>query len=239
MKQAMLLCALLLANATEAFAAGLNLRWSACAADAGVQNHTFACDTNIGSNTMVGSFVLDHDMLCVGASESVVDLSAAGASLPDWWRYSSAGTCRQAALSIAARNGTDCPDMFEAQGSMNIAAYQVGLHGENSARILSVNGLQITVCLSLVASQEYGIAHWTIQNSKTVGSGSCTGCVTPTCIVFNSANIYGCCSSVTTLTTEASAGSNYITWQGGGGTSCPTATHTKQSSWGSVKSLYR
>ena len=241
MKKAILLCGMLLAaSATLASAAGVNLSWSNCAGDAGVQNRAFACNSNLGSNLFVGSYILDADILHVNGDELVVDLASASASLPDWWRFTAAGTCRQAALSIAAHDGSACPDMFGLQASMNIAAYQMGLHGANSGRILCVNAVQTSLIVDLFAGQEYGIAHWTVQNTKTVGTGACAGCLTPVCIVFNSANITTEAGlSDTKLTSEASPGSNYITWQGGAGTNCPAAVPTKNATWGSVKSLYR
>ena len=41
------------------------------------------------------------------------------------------------------------------------------------------------------------------------------------------------------LTNASTPGGNFVTWQGGGGTNCPAATPTRNSTWGSVKSLYR
>jgi hypothetical protein len=242
MKKAILLCGMLLAaSATLASAAGLNLFWDNCAGDAGIQNKTFACNTNVGSRGFVGSFVVDADIPVVNGNELVVDLQSASAVLPDWWQFVSAGVCRNTGLSIAAHNGANCPDMFEGQASMNIAAYQLAKHGlANEARILCVNAVQASAVVVLFTGQEYGIARWTITNGKTVGSPSCTGCTVPVCIVFNSANITTEQAGVNVrLTNEAAPGSAFCTWQGGAGTNCPGATPTKNSSWGAVKSLYR
>ena len=241
MKKAILSCALLLATATAASAAGVNLAWNNCVADGGVQNLTFACNTNTGNRGIVGSFVVDGDIPIVNGNELVVDLQSASAALPDWWQFTTAGVCRQTALSIAAHNGASCPDMFEGQASMNIAAYQLAKHGlANEARILCVNAVQAAAVVTLFAGQEYGIAKWTITNSKTVGSPSCTGCTVPVCIVFNSANITTDAGlNDTKLTAAANPGSNFISWQGGAGTNCPAAVPTKNATWGSVKSLYR
>src|SRR6185503_7635031 len=150
-------------------------------------------------------YILDNDIQFVNGNELVVDIATASASLPDWWKFVGAGTCRQAALSIAAHDGSACPDMFGLQASMNIAAYQMGLHGASRGRILCVNAVQTSLIVDLFAAQEYGIARWTIQNTKTVGTGACAGCLTAACIVFNSANITteGGISD-TRLTTEAS-----------------------------------
>ena len=241
MKKAILLCLVQLAAATAAAAAGLTLAWNNCAGDAGVQNIAFACNINTGSRGFVGSFVLDGDIPDVHGNVLVLDLQSASATLPDWWQFTTAGACRQTALSIAAHNGANCPDMFEGQASMNIAAYQLAKHGlANEARILCVNTMNAAVLWPLFAGQEYGIARWTIANTKTVGSPSCSGCTVPVCIVFNSANITTDAGlNDTKLTAAANPGSNFVTWQGGAGTNCPAATPTKNATWGSVKSLYR
>jgi len=240
MKKVILVCTMLLATATAASAAGLNLRWTNCAGDAGTQNRTFACTSNTGTHSLVGSFVLDADLPVVNGNELVVDITSASATLPDWWKFGAVGTCRQLALGIAAHDGAACPDMFQGQASMNIAAYQMGLHGDNSARILCVNAVQLAAIQDLFGGQEYGIARWNINSTKTVGAGACAGCATPVCVVFNSANITTETVGVNVrLTTEAAPGSAYCVWQGGTGTNCPAATPTKNSSWGAVKSLYR
>jgi hypothetical protein len=123
---------------------------------------------------------------------------------------------------------------------MNIASYQVGLNGPNSARINSVNAVQEASAVDLLAGQEYGVAKWRISSQRTVGIGSCDGCAIPACITFNSAKIttaFGASSVL--LTTAANPGSNFITWQGGASANCPGATPARNATWGSVKSLYR
>ena len=241
MRRTLLLAfALLAVLAPLAHSAGVNLCWTSCAGDGGTQNKAFACNTNVANHDMVASFVLDANLDQVIIDELVVDLSTASATLPDWWRMFTAGSCRNTSLSILFHDGTACPDLFSGMGSMNIASYQVGLHGPNSARISSVNAMQVAGAVDLLAGQEYGVAKWRINSQKTVGIGSCDGCAIPACITFNSARIttVGNASTVL-LTTAANPGSNFITWQGGAGTNCPGATPTKNSTWGGVKSLYR
>ena len=225
--------------ASTASAAGLAIAWQQCLGDGGTQNRNFACDTNEGSNVLVGSFSLDAALLQVNGNELVVDLCTSTPSLPDWWRFRNAGTCRQAALSIAAHDGIGCPDMFVGQASMNIAAYQIGIRGANNARILSVNAVQEAHVVDLDPSTQYGIARWTITNIKTVGTGACAGCQQPGCIVFNSANITTMGNTNNTrLTSEMGPGYNYVTWRGGN-YNCPFVVPTRTTTWSSVKSLYR
>ena len=231
---------LLAVSMTSVHGAGLNLRWTSCAGDGGTQNKVFACNTNTANHDMIASFVLDASLAQVNGDELVVDLSTASTSLPDWWRLFNFGSCRQVSLSIAAHDGPACPDMFIGKASMNIASYQVGLHGPNSARILSLNAVQAAAGVDLIAGQEYAVARWRVSSQKTVGLGACDGCAIPACITFNSANLstIGDANNLV-LTTAANPGSNYITWQGGAGTNCPAATPSRNSTWGAVKSLYR
>jgi hypothetical protein len=159
--------------------------------------------------------------------------------LPDWWRYKIIGACRQTALSIAAQDGPNCPDLFAGQASMNIAAYQLGLQGANAARILSVNAVPQAAVVDLLGGQEYGIAQWTITNVKTAGNGACAGCLAPGCIVFNSANLTTESGANDTKLTQAMGpGTNYAMWQGGG-YGCPFVVPVRTVTWSAVKSLYR
>src|SRR5262249_19873423 len=50
-------------------AEGVNLRWDQCFGDGGAQFRDFACDTNAGSERIVGSFALATDMPNVSGLE--------------------------------------------------------------------------------------------------------------------------------------------------------------------------
>src|SRR5882672_7888002 len=105
MKKVTLLCGMLLALTAGAAAAapGVNLRWTNCFGDAGQLNRAFACNTNApitANNILVGSFVLAADVLAASGNEIVVDLASSSATLPAWWGFKNAGTCRTTALSM-------------------------------------------------------------------------------------------------------------------------------------------
>jgi hypothetical protein len=254
MKKAILLCGMLLAIATSAATAGgLGLRWTNCEGDGGVQNLNFACNLNTGNRTLAASFTLDSDLLDVLSDELVLDVATASPTLVAWWelRGTAANACRVVAatnaqaLTIAAQDGASCPDIFAGSGSMNIASYAVGVNGPNKARVLSVNAVPSTspVPLSLVdnPSGTWGVARFTITNQKTLGTPSCAGCDIAACIVFNSCNITTVGNAFNRLVSgPAQPGSDYATWQGGGGAgNCPGATPTRNATWGKVKGLYR
>lgn len=242
--------AAMLLVASSALAAGVRLSWTTCAGDGMIQNKDFACGANAGNHDMIGSFILDADLPEVNGNELVVDLIPQGApTVPAWWEFAAAvavpptpAGCRVGSLSIAAHDGTACPDWATGLASMNIAAYQTdranGGVPPGTRRILCVNAVQEALVQNLTGGQEYGIARWRVNSLKTVGTGSCAGCATPVCISFNSANITTLGNvNNTRLVGPFAPGEQLITFQGAGA-DC-NAVPTKNVTWGAVKSLYR
>ena len=92
-----------LALAAPAFAGppGVNLRWDQCFSDGGVQNRTFACDTNAGSERLVMSFRLDTDMQQVSGQEIRLILVSATPAVPAWWDLKNLGSCRRLSLGLS------------------------------------------------------------------------------------------------------------------------------------------
>ena len=77
-------------------------------------NRSFACDTNSGVQQLVGSFAIPFDVAQVSGNEVVVDLGFAGNSVPSWWQFKSAGSCRQTSLSYvttAPASAVNCPEL--------------------------------------------------------------------------------------------------------------------------------
>src|SRR5438093_6846965 len=92
--------------ASSAFAqSGINLRWTNCAAVGGLDNRTFACLSNLGVNTLAGTFILPSDLPRVSGNAIIVDLISQTSPLPPWWQFVNTGACRDLSLSIAAYDG--------------------------------------------------------------------------------------------------------------------------------------
>jgi len=228
---------------------GVNLRWSDCFGDGGASNRSFACNTNAGSNVLVGSFVLSSPIANVSGQRIGVDLSATTTTLPDWWMFRNAGTCRTTSLGFnvtANPNDVVCVDWAAGQSAGGIGAYNTELgtiDGSLSAqhrRLKIALAVPLSALADLVAGTEYYSCNVTVNNAKTVGTGACAGCTTPMCIVLNSVkvttNTPGGAGDVT-LGNASAANSNIVTWQGTG-PNC-LLVPTKNVTWGSVKSLYR
>lgn len=229
---------------------GCNLRWDHCFGDGGALNKNFACDTNAGSNVLVGSFTPAWDIGNVSGLEIVIYLAADAASLPAWWQFKNAGTCRQASLTMNATlpsSAANCTDWGQGLEAGGLAAYNIGALGPNTVRILAAFAVAPQNLQYLNGLQEYFGFSMPINHAKTVGTGSCSGCSTPVCIVFNQIRM-----TTPVLTNDRVlmgpsnfTDSHYATWQGGGNpssffaTGCPAATPVKRSTWSSIKSLYR
>jgi len=251
MKKVTLLCGILLALSATVAAAGpgVGLRWTACLSDGGAINRTFACNLNTGTNLLVGTFEMGADLPQVSGNEVVIDLASASNPLPMWWAFKNTGTCRATSLAMNFTynaSAVNCADWAQAQSAGGIGAYNIGARGPNTARIVAAIAVPSTALMDLLGAQEYFSFNLTINNLKSVGTGSCVGCADPVCIVFNSINLTTPILANNVKLSGPSNGTdgNYCTWQGGGGVStpggsgCPQATPTRNATWGQVKSLY-
>jgi hypothetical protein len=253
-----LLALLLASTPAGSFAAqGINLSWSHCFGEGtGTQNRSFACTENTGSHLMVGSFVLSSDMPNVIGTEIIMQLASASPTLPEWWQFKNTGRCRQLSLSvnfIGDLADVVCVDWSAGSAVGGLGAYCTLMNqcvgapsGANEAIVKIINAVPQESATFLAGGVEYFDFNVTINNLKTVGTGSCAGCAIPVCIVLNSIRVVDMGNLAPRfLSVPSVSGSNFITWQGGGvpvtprGTGCPAATPTQRSTWGSVKSLYR
>jgi hypothetical protein len=241
--------------ASTASAEGINLAWNHCLGEGtGVQNVTFACDTNVGSSVMTASFLLGSDFPAVTGLEIILDLATSSAALPPWWTLDYATACRPNGLVadfVADPTETHCADWSGGLGVGGVfyctSAVLCMDHplAANAARVKVAVAVPLTLARDLSAGQEYFACHLGLRHDHTVGDGACAGCDVPACIVLNSINLARDRIGDRKLVTPAGPGSNFVAWQGGGspvvGTSigCPAATATRRSAWGAVKSLYR
>jgi hypothetical protein len=240
--------------ASPAFAApGFSISWSSCHGEGtGASNRSFACDTNAGTNVLVVSFELPADLPQVSGNEIVIDILTAAATLPAWWDLKNAGTCRVTSLAMnttADANNVVCVDWARGASVGGIGSYdQAGVWpvgdidpslANSHRRLKLATAVPLAGIQDLVAATEYFAANITIDNLKSVGTGSCAGCTEPMCIVINSLKVTtpGAVATDITIGNPSSPGSNIVTWQGTG-PNCQ-AVPVKNATWGQVKALYR
>jgi hypothetical protein len=240
---------------------GVNLRWDQCFSDGGTANKTFACDTNAGSERLVMSFVLDSDMSQVSGNEVVLKIQSASATLPSWWLMKNPGTCRQTSLAFVSTiqaGAVNCVDWGDAAKVGGIGVYTVGYYGDNSVRVALAIAVPPSDLADLVAGQEYFSGALIINHAKSVGTGACTGCDQPVCIVIEQLNITTptVANDIRVAGGASAPNSEFARWQNALETNVTFECHvmsgcthtfacvdastpTRGSTWGAVKALYR
>jgi hypothetical protein len=248
-----------------AHASGVFLKWDACHADGGVSARSFACDTNSGFETLVGSVVLDTALVgVVGTEMRIVGQSASGV-VPAWWTFLYAGSCRQSSASIQSLPAgpvVGCPSLLGSQASGGL--------GGQLTNVPSPGAIQFRVLFAIpdpgvpaAPGQEYFLFALRISHAKTVGSGACSGCLDPMCLGVGYIQIITSPTSPTPGATfrmsSVPVGQGHlVSWQNSspGGVysyqvnppfghlldfamTCDAVTPVRRSTWGAVRSLYR
>jgi len=241
MKKIALLTGVLLAlSASMALAqGGINLAWNDCQ---GPVNATFACNTNTGTNTMVGSFDPPHVLTQFLGISAQVDITTDQANLPDWWKHGS-GQCRGTtalATNFDGSTAPTCTDVYFGQAAGGFA-YDVGFGSPARARFRIQCAVPIDNRTEVDPGTEYFAFKGIIQHTKSTGTGSCAGCTEPACIVLNEIQLFQPPEAADDPQITNPRDRNYITWQPPptGPAGCPLTTATRNSTWGQVKSLYR
>ena len=158
-----------------------------------MQNKSFACDVNTGSEALIASFVPAWDIANVSGIESIVSLATASTTLPAWWQFLNVGTCRQTSLTVnptpAEVITTQCPDRAGGFESGGLAAYTDGFYGSKAARLIVGFAVPAASVAFLYGRREYFAYRITIKHAKTVGTGACASCTTPACILLSSVTL--------------------------------------------------
>ena len=240
-KTLLLSVTLMLLGAGYAGAAGINLGWDDCPGGATYSStRTFACDSDAGTNVLVGSYVAPAGIEKLSANEFALDVQAAG-SVPDWWGLRN-GLCRQTSLTSDYNFGegpSTCYDYWQGDA---IGAVQADPPADNHVRIRGVVAIpSINPAIRSVAEGTHVYSFKVIiNNAKSVGPGACGGCATEVCIVLSSIRLNQPPPLSMPILTEAVT-SAHVIWQGATA-SCGDlgrATPAKRQSWGAIKSLYR
>jgi len=233
----------------RAGASGIDVGWDDCPGGAAYSLlKTFACDTNVGINTIVGSFVAPASVIAMSANETVFDIATGGAALAPWWGMAT-GQCRPASSVAGNFDFTlgpfACYDYWQA-GAIGSLSWSVLPNSTNRCRIKGVFALpagdaRIT---SIAKGTPVYSFKCNINNAKSTGLGACAGCTDEACIVLQSIRINQPVASggfAIFMTNPATA--QHVIWQGWSTqdptAACPLLTPAKPRSWGSIKALYR
>src|SRR5262249_25955955 len=198
----------------------INIRWDNCFSDGGVMNRTFACNTNSGFERAILSLQLDTGMEQVSGMEIRFSLKTTSPTLPAWWEFHNAGSCRHNSFvfigspMVTPGACVDWGSGFEVGG---IGAWRVNEIGTGSAVGLIAAAVAPSNLATLDPVTEYIVGALQVDHAKSVGAGSCPGCDTPTCILFTSLNVTTPVLANNRLFTQGAngVGSQIVHWQGG------------------------
>jgi hypothetical protein len=158
---------------------GLFTAWDGCG-DGKVFNKTFACNTNVGAETLVVSFHDNYNFPRVAHADISVNVCFRQFNVvPDWWQLGTGG-CRLGALTLtAASPGAGCAPLWDPAGS------STQLMGPVRGHLVNGFDFQVSVTVSdsaqapdIVAGQEYQLFRLILDHSRTTGSGACAECLT-------------------------------------------------------------
>ena len=201
-------------------APGVNLRWDRCFADGGTWNKVFACDSNGGSENLVGTFELAQPLTDVVSVEVVLDLRSESPTLPAWWSLAYSGGCRSGSMDFR-------PDAFPlleqctydgVNTGGGLAAYSIGLQGPSHVRLTGAFATPTLRAANLASGIEYYAFSVLIDHRKTVGTGACGGCQVPVCAFLSRISLYQRGANTAAINLQRGAnwsGSQYVTWQNG------------------------
>jgi len=193
----------------------------------------------LGTNTLVCSYVAPCCVTAAGHNEIVLDFQSMSASLPAWWGFRP-GLCRPSSLAQSPDFTTGPFTCFDYWGGLAIAGSLSDPPVGNRWRYRALVAVVVGTERPIPEGTETYADKIIINNARTTGLGSCPGCGIGVCIVLNSIKILqppGTPGGNKFI--SAPAVRNWATWQGGIGTDCFAATPARNSTWGSVKTLYR
>jgi hypothetical protein len=199
------------------------------------------CNRNTGSMTMTCSFAVSQYQPEFVGIELDLEGQTEAPVVPLWWQLG-AGQCRPTAISTSANFLTapqiGCVDMWQNQASGGLAIYDWGplWGGDNRAHILVVYAVPADMPIPLDPEVPYYAAQVLISYMKTVGSGSCAGCLVP--MVWHFYSMKSAELTQYEMLTGAPDGNQCISWQHSI-LPCMQPVPTRNSTWGQVKSLYR
>lgn len=237
MKKLLLITAAMALVATSAFAGtpGCNLSWAKCPtlATSGT-NFTNACDGAQGLKSVTASFRASHAISDFAGIDAVIDIGLFTANSPYW--AVETGGCAAGAVTagIAGVQAGTCPTGLYDASTFSALAFERPNPSRLRVRLSQVNG---GAAAAVVAGTLYQGA---VLNLDSDAGSACAGCADPACLVLNNLTVSGFNTSEVESIETADI-RNYATYNGGaiGGSGCPAATPSHNSTWGQVKSLYR
>ena len=245
MKKVITLCIGMLtltASLAMATAGGVNLNVNDALGCSSLTNTVSnPCTANTGSFILVGSVIAPRDLVQFGASGVILDIQTTDSGqINDWLRLDACRNGKASTLfDVTVASCGTIWDTNPGAAPLGIAQWQFGINGTNRIRLNA--GAAVATPYDFAASTgEVGVFKLTISKQLSTGTGACTGCAIPACIVLNEISLQEV-GVLPYVTVTNAASNNFIVYNStlGGLATCPTNTPTRNRTWGAVKAMYR
>lgn len=201
-----------------------------------------ACDATANTTHYMAASLVAPPGITRATSEDVfINLQVANPVLDQYWHLE-AGGCRYGRLatvsnSFALWDQMSCADYWDPNANFGGSNWVSGSGGPNRAQLEAIFAVPPTAAGPMTQGVEYYLI-WALFMGGYGGLAQCTDCHDPGCFVLNETVISQPAYVGDFFITNPSI-RQFVTWQGGANTNCPTATPTRRSTWGEMKSLYR
>jgi hypothetical protein len=205
---------------------GIDLSWNDCGLY-GLQNMNFACNSNVGSNTIVASFTPPSAGLpeFTGLSATLMVRTSASV-LPDWWRHGASGCRGTTGLSTSFdfTSNFNCEDFFAGQATGGFV-WDNGYCAPDRARLRIQCAVPFDNRGPIQGGNQYYAFKVNLLRSKTVGASACDGCTAGACIGLMEIQLFQSPGQAYDPVITAPLYRNFVTWQGGV-PGCPGAVNS-------------
>ncbi len=184
--------------AAAAAAEPVQLGWNGVRDAGGSAEQAFPCDTVGGSDRIFLSFIAPDSITRFVAIDVVLELRAAGDSLPAWWEFHNSEACRTLSLRLdlepfaEADSAARMPDPWDQgrNGIGLITGYRRDIDGDPRVAWISASmARRISQPAALEAGRRYVACAFVIDHRRTIGDYVCEGCREPITILVQKATL--------------------------------------------------
>jgi hypothetical protein len=235
MRKATLVSIVFIVVAAADASAQLRLTWDACGS-VGVKNRDFACNTNAGSERLIGSFMPPPGITALNGQAATLYADFDNGMIPSWWTFGAAPRCRAATSmrSVFSNDGVSgaCLWYFPERGVQGAHLPDEAPWWPGRLRIRTVAAIHAELVGPVSPDSEQYAFSLSIDHARTVGTGACAGCTTYGEFWFEELLLTQPVG-VGDFTLQREWGWDaWVSWQ-----QHPTPAHGP--SWGRLKTLYR
>jgi hypothetical protein len=217
------------------------LTWSDCPLGTYTSDITNSCTTNTGAvGTMVASYVPPVGLDTLVAESLIIDMRTNSSALSPWWHMESGGCGQRVGAIVAGANFTANPPYsgcHDSWGLNAVAGVNYQPNGLNGATIKAIAAVPLELAGVVTPDKMWYAISITISNAGTV-NGGCPGCTDAACFDLRQLNLSEPAPIPDLILYPITY--QHCRYNGvGPPATCPLATPTRTSTWGSLKALYR